>query len=494
MKQIVKNFNNLVKKTIFKVQNKTNNNFKISSFNKRLITFIGLLFIYLFYLLIPLLYERNWIQTNIESKLLDEFKLNLSSSAEISYRILPAPHFLIKDSKILIDAATTQKSIAEIKHLKVFINQGNLFNKKKLILKKIIISEANFSILRRDIKLLNNFKETQLSNKKIKIINSNIFFKDNLNEIISIVKIEKALLFFDYNKLLNLINLHGEVFNIPFILDFENQVNSTKNQKIYINVKDLRLNIFNESSKTNQNFITGKNIISFLNATINTKYEINKKLITFTSDSSRLSNSQLNYSGILSINPFDLNLNIELSNYKVSQLFDDNPILGEIIKSGLLFNDNISLNASLLVNSNTRKEIFQNAKINFNIVNGNIDFDNTKFVNNEIGSLELSSSNLSFKNNGLVLSSDILIDIENSDRLFSFLNTGRSSQKILKKILINLEYDILKNQIKFNDVKIDNKQVNEKLLKIFEQFGNNNLNNLNRSRRLINDLLKAYEG
>ena len=37
MKAIVKNFNNYIKKTIFKVQNKTNNNFNISNFNKYLI-------------------------------------------------------------------------------------------------------------------------------------------------------------------------------------------------------------------------------------------------------------------------------------------------------------------------------------------------------------------------------------------------------------------------------------------------------------------------
>ena len=128
-------------------------------------------------------------------------------------------------------------------------------------------------------------KDFQLSNKKIKIINSNIFFKDNLNEIISIVKIEKALLFFDYNKLLNLINLHGEVFNIPFILDFENLVNSARDSSLFLDTSAKFTNL----RKTNQNFIAGKNIISFLNATINTKYEINKKLITFTSDSSRLS-------------------------------------------------------------------------------------------------------------------------------------------------------------------------------------------------------------
>ena len=102
MKQIIKNFNNLIKRTIFKVQNKTNNNFNISGFNKYLITFIALLFFYLFYLLIPVLYDKTWVQTNIESKLLSEFKINLSTSADISYRILPSPHYLVKDSKILM--------------------------------------------------------------------------------------------------------------------------------------------------------------------------------------------------------------------------------------------------------------------------------------------------------------------------------------------------------------------------------------------------------
>ena len=121
MKQIIKNFNNLVKRTIFKVQNKTNNNFNISSFNKYLISFIVLLFIYIFYLLIPILYDKTWVQTNIESKLLDEFKVIISSSADISYRILPAPHFLIKNSKILVGKSEKKKSIAEIKNLKVFL-------------------------------------------------------------------------------------------------------------------------------------------------------------------------------------------------------------------------------------------------------------------------------------------------------------------------------------------------------------------------------------
>ena len=71
MKQIVKNFNNLIKKTIFKLKNKTNNKFHVSTFNKYIIAAISILFAYIFYLLIPLLYDKNWVQNKIVSKLSD---------------------------------------------------------------------------------------------------------------------------------------------------------------------------------------------------------------------------------------------------------------------------------------------------------------------------------------------------------------------------------------------------------------------------------------
>ena len=103
MKKIIKNFNNLVKNTILKVQNKTNNKLKISNFNKFLITFIAALFLYIFYLQIPLFYDKNWVKDKIQNKILSEFKIDLNSIDDISYRILPSPHFLIKDSKINVN-------------------------------------------------------------------------------------------------------------------------------------------------------------------------------------------------------------------------------------------------------------------------------------------------------------------------------------------------------------------------------------------------------
>ena len=232
MKQIVKNFNNLIKGTILKLQNKTNNNFKISNFNKYLITLISLLFFYLFYLSIPLLYGKTWVQNHIENILFEEFKINFSISSDISYNILPTPHFSIKNSKIFNKNDEKIRSLAEIKNIKVFIDQSNFFDKEKMNINKVLINNANFSFLGKDFKLLNDSSNNIFSTKKIEIKDSNIFFKDNLNQTIAIIKISKASLFFDDDELSNLFELKGETFNIPFKFDLNKEFFNTE-KKIF---------------------------------------------------------------------------------------------------------------------------------------------------------------------------------------------------------------------------------------------------------------------
>ena len=59
-----------------------------------------LIFIYLLYLSIPSLYKSGRVQKVLTQEILSEFDLNISLSPKITYRILPAPHFLIDDSKL----------------------------------------------------------------------------------------------------------------------------------------------------------------------------------------------------------------------------------------------------------------------------------------------------------------------------------------------------------------------------------------------------------
>ena len=485
MKKIVNNFNNFIKKTIFKVENKTNNNFQISVFNKYVIAIISILFIYLFYLLIPLLYDKNWLQNKIIGKLSDEFNISLINSSDILYRILPKPHFLIKNSKI---------TLTEIEIVKIFINQNNFFNKDNLDISEVVIQGANFSLLKDDFKKLTKNNKKRLSNKKIKIENSNIFFKDSLSEVTSIIKVSNATLFFDKKKSLNLFNLKGEVFNIPFTLDYNYAPNSNKSKRMEIVASDLRLKIIDENLNIGENLTRGINNISILNSTINTKYDIVNQIIILESSNSKMHNSRISYNGRLAINPFDLDLKINLDNYKVSNLFKSNSIINEIIKSQLLFNKNISIKTSANIRSKKIDEIFHQAEIKLNIVNGRINFDNSIFISDNIGLLEITNSDLFIKNGKLTLIASLSIDIKDTDRLFSFLNTSKKSRKDIKNVKISIIYDFLSNQIEFKNVKVDDNELSDKFLNLIGDFSDNNANNLMKSRRLLNELIQLYEG
>ncbi|AAZ20838.1 hypothetical protein [Candidatus Pelagibacter communis] len=483
MKQIVKNFNNLINKTIFKLKNKTNNKFHVSTFNKYIITTIIILFTYIFYLLIPLLYDKNWIQNKVVTKLGNEFNINLSNSFDISYRILPKPHYLIRDSKI---------SLAEIKTLNVFISQNNFFNKDSIRINEVVIEEANFSLLSNNLKPLYKDSENKFSKKKIKINNSNIFLKDNLNEVISIIKISNAFLFFDEKNLFNLFDLNGEIFNIPFTLNYQNTINSQKN--INIKAPDLKLKIIDKFFKKDEDLKSGMNNISILNSSINTKYSIKDQIVIFQSDGSRIYNSKIDYNGQLAINPFDLNLKINLYDYKISNLFTPNSIIYEFIKSGLLFNENISVQTLVNIKSTKKDKIFNEAKLELKVLNGKINFDKSMFINNNIGLLEVSNSDLFLENDRLILTANLSIDIKDIDKLYSFLNTSKNSRKNIRNIKLNIIYDLLGDEIAFKNIKIDENKVSDQFYNITEGFNDTNFNNLTKSRRLLNELIGLYEG
>lgn len=483
MKQIVKNFNNLIKKTIFKVENKTNDKFHVSKFSKYLISAIVVLFIYIFYLSIPLLYDKNWIQNKIVTELGNEFNINLGNSFDFSYRILPKPHYLIRDSKT---------SLAEIKTLNVFISQNNFFNKDSIIINEVVIEEANFSLLSNDLKPFYKDSENKFSKKKIKINDSNIFFKNNLNEVISIIRISNAYLFFDEKNLFNLFDLKGEIFNIPFKLKYQNILNLQK--QIEINAPDLKLKVINDFFKKDENLSSGISNISILSSSINTKFNIKDQIAIFQSDGSRIYNSKIDYNGQLAINPFDLNLKINLYDYKISNLFTPNSIINEFIKSGLLFNENISVQTLVNIKSTKKDEIFNEAKLELRILNGKISFDKSVFINNNIGLMEISNSDLFLDNDKLFLSSNLSIDIKDIDKLYSFLNTSKNSRKNIRNIKLNIIYDFLSNQIELKNIKINDNDVSSQFNNIAEGFIDINSNNLTKSRKLLNELINLYDG
>ena len=169
-------------------------------------------------------------------------------------------------------------------------------------------------------------------------------------------------------------------------------------------------------------------------------------------------------------------------------------IINEFIKSGLLFNENISVQTLVNIKSTKKDEIFNEAKLELRILNGKISFDKSVFINNNIGLMEISNSDLFLDNDKLFLSSNLSIDIKNIDKLYSFLNTSKNLRKNIRNIKLNIIYDFLSNQVKFKNIRINDNDVNFQFNNIAEGFIDINSNNLTKSRKLLNELINLYAG
>jgi len=473
---------------------KYKSNSEISTFNKCLIGSIVLLFFYLFYLTIPSLYGNTWVQNKIENKLLKEFKVNFSLSSEISYQILPSPNFTIKNVKILDDSDEASKTFGRIKTFKVFISQRNLFNKEKIKINKILITEANFLIDKKNFNFFTKFTSKIFSQKIIKIKKSNLFFKDEAGETLLINKIKRLVLYFDKKSLLNTIELNGEVLNIPYRLDFTKDLISKKNITL-IKSNKLRINYKNVSTEINKHD-EGINTISLLTSKLKTKYRLEKKILSFKSEDSKLLNNKIDYEGKIDIDPFDFNISIDLNKINLSKILDANSILFSFVKSGLLFNNNISANILLNSKKVLDNKMFNKLKINFIIQDGIISFDNSQFLIDKIGSLVLVDGKLAKKKDAIIFSGDFNLKLNDSNKFFSAIQTRKNNRRLIKNIYFNFEFDFLKNQLYLNNFKIDDLMTSDRTLNILNDFNRNNeqINNLIMFNNLINKILNSYSG
>ena len=73
---------------------------------------------------------------------------------------------------------------------------------------------------------------------------------------------------------------------------------------------------------------------------------------------------------------------------------------------------NISVQTLVNIKSTKKDEIFNEAKLELRILNGKMSFDKSVFINNNIGLMEISNSDLFLENDKLFLSSNLSIDIK----------------------------------------------------------------------------------
>jgi hypothetical protein len=444
---------------------------KVSFFNKLIIFSIVVLFSILFYLSIPALYDYERVQKQLKLQLLNEFNLNFNVSNKIQYKILPYPHFEIIDSVLYTDSKENQK-LGDIKNLKIFISSLNLINQENIKLKNIKIVNSLFYLNQNSKKYLKDYFKKANFDKKIFIKKSKFFLKRK-NEIISIFPIKNLILKYNKEKFENEIIINGKAFNSNF---FFNSKKNFKDKSIdfTFELPKINLSIKNKLIPVDQKYIKFKssNNINFIGTDIRSEFDIYDKYMDFSSSKSKIFNKKIDFSGKIEFRPFFLNSRIHLSQISLVKVLKNKNFFLELLNNENFIHN--SLNAKILLNIDkfSKENIFNRANIFIEILNGEIKFDNSLFISDDFGNLELVNSVLYRSQKENFIRTNFIIDIKNQKKFYNIFQVPKNRRKNLSKINFIIERNITLGstkilQVKINSIKNDNLQ--ERLNDIFEK-------------------------
>ena len=323
-------FSSLTRKTFFyfvRLKFMKNSKVRISVFNRYLILLIVILFSSLFYLSTPSLYNYVTLQKELTEKLLKEFNLNTALSANINYKILPSPNFEISNVLLITNKNNKFDEYAQIKKMKIYISTKNLQNQKQIEIKNIVISEANFNIDENSYDYINNYLKNKISNKKIQIKKSKIFFRENNDEkeVIALSTLNKSKIFYDEKNYNNKITIDGSVYNTRYKLNLSRNIYKKNITNISINLKKLKTKIENKfiEDLDKKNTYNGETYINFLGSEINTKYQVVDQNFTIYSKNSKINNSNISFKGKIGVSPFDSNINVNVESINVIKTIEN---------------------------------------------------------------------------------------------------------------------------------------------------------------------------
>tara|TARA_B100001248_G_scaffold254014_1_gene231898 strand:- start:1434 stop:2801 length:1368 start_codon:yes stop_codon:yes gene_type:complete len=424
---------------------------------------IILVFTIIAFLSLPVLFNYKSIQSDIENKFFSDFKINLKILDDISFRVLPRPHFLIKKANLDFNSEDENSAIVEVENLKLFIPTNKIYSKKDVVITDIMFQDLNLNLKLRDLKDIRNHLNYKI-NKPIVISNIKLFLEDDENNIILISPIKKVNYRINESFTSKEFKLNGSIFDIEFKSNWKKNLNlpSTSINEINLNNPDIYIkNIFNYK---NQNEFNGSSSIDFLNENISFDYNFKHSEIKVNSLEKK-NNQKIKLDTIIELNPFYLDGNIIFEEKKID-LFTDY-ILNSILNVDKKFIENVNGNLGLIL-SNLDSKLISNGKIIFSINEGKIKAAKSSFEMYKIGTIK-SDFNYAIKEGELFFESQNTLSIKNQKELSRKFQLNFKKVKNINNIYFDFERnidtgDMFLSNIYFNDK--NSKNLLEEIVKI----------------------------
>ena len=412
---------------------------------------IIVVFTIIIFLSLPVFFNYKSIQNEIENKFFSDFKINLKILDNISFRVLPRPHLLIKKANLDFNLEDEKSAIAEVENLKLFIPSNKIYSKKNIIITDIKFQNINLNLKISDIKDIRNHLYYKI-NKPINISNIKIFLNDNKNNVILIAPIKKVNYQINENFSAKEFNLKGSIFDIEFKSSWKRNYSEPKSSLNELNLKNPNIYIKNLFNYENKKEFEGSSSIDFLNENISFNYNYKDSVIKINSPKKK-NNQKIKFNSIIELDPFYLDGEIIFEEKKVSFITDF--ILNSISNADkkLLKNLNGELKLSL---SNLDSKILSKGKISLLINEGQIKVVNSFFEMNKIGIIKSSYKYL-IKEGELFFETKNVLNINNHKEL------ARKFQLNFKKVknIDKVYFDFIRN-IDTGDMFLSNIFFNDK--------------------------------
>ena len=462
-------------------------NFKKTKFNrdnKVFLIFTGVITVILFYLLIPTFYNKDKIQSQIKNQVSKKYDTTIKFNEKITYGLLPRPHFKAKNLSI----ALSDREIAKASSVKFYISINSFFSFKKTSLKNLIFKNTDFNIYEKDLTFFSSLLKIEPNENKIIFKDSNIFFKDQNDELLFINKIKKGEFYYDSKKLENVLIAKNEIFKIPYKLSIKNDKFNKKIISVFDSNK-IRLNIKNEINYEDLDIVGFLDIL-FVNKDTSFVYEIKKDSLSFKSE-----NTNNTYDGIVDFKPFYLSANFNYDGISTKNLLEENSIIIDFLKSEVLKNKNLSLNVNAKIKDITNIDELNKLYIKLNIDQGEILFSDSNIMWKDSLKITLIESFLNYDEDQISVIGKIDFNFESIDNFYKAFQIRKNNRNDIKKIQLDFIYNFNNKEINFDNVRVDNK-TNMNLQDFLDNYnlGKNKVFNKITFKNFMDDFFSAYSG
>ena len=491
LKKNLNKFNNFINSQLEKNLNKLNFIFK----KDKLLALLSLKRIFLFnlvlfvsfssYLSIPHLYDNKKIVANIKNQLSENLNLDFNLSNNYKYNLFPRPNFEFKAGSFLNQVESSGE-------VKIYISPKYLLFPNKIQILDVILNKTNFNLNKKNYNFFTKLLNSNFSNFNLKIKNSNIFYKNIVNDVLFINRIKDLKYFYDIKNLENVLLSKNEIFNIFYEIKVtDDPINEKIISKVNFKFINLQIeNSYNYSSYKKNGLIE---LIYNKNKSEGV-YNLEKNTFNFNYlDKSK--NQNYKYNGSISLKPFFSEFSGELNELSSDILLNSNSILVQLLKTGILNNDNLNINTKINAKQISSFRDVTNLLLSAKISEGLVDINETQLELKNYADFKITDSLIYTDNNNLILDALISINIKDSNEVYKIFQTPLKNRKKITKIQFNLIYNFDQQTANLNSIKVNdviNKNVNETLNQLI--FKGTKLQNRIYIKNLANKAIEGYSG